>query len=259
MASDTLRPVALMSRSVPSVFRSALDRCLAVAYGPVYDLIIGRFKPYRALETEVLELVEAAVPAGVARRSVRVLDIGCGPGTFTAMLAAAGFSAIGIDRYTPLLDVAREARRSRGLTNVSFSRLDLDAFGDAEFDQIVSIHALYVHPDPERTLAQAARVLKPGGHVVFVNHVSRFAVRKTFRAARKCRGWLYALGTLRWLIPNSVFEAVRRPVGPHYWNETQLAERFADAGFTVKEVRRTFLDGGSVLVWAHKTAMEPRG
>jgi SAM-dependent methyltransferase len=255
MASEThLHPVTIVSRSVPSVFRSALDRCLAVAYGPVYDLIIERFKPYRALETEVLDLVETAAPAGVARRSLRILDIGCGPGTFTAMLGAAGFSALGIDRYTPLLDVAREARRSRGLTNVSFCRLDLDAFGDAEFDQVVSIHALYVQPDPERTLAHAARVLKPGGHAVFVNHGSRFEIRRTFSAARKRRGLAHALGTLRWLIPNRVFEMVRRPVGPHYWNETQVSELVTRAGFKVLDVRRTFLDGGSVLVWARKEA-----
>ena len=232
--------------------RSALDRCVAVAYGPVHDLVIERFTPYRALEYEVLDCVEAAAEPGVPRRSLRILDIGCGPGTFTAMLAQAGFSALGIDRYTPLLDVARETRRLRGLTNVSFSRLDLDAFGDAEFDQVVSIHALYVHPDPERTIAHAARVLKRGGHAVFVNHVSRYALRRTFFTAAKRRGWIYALRTLRWLIPNRLFEAGRRPVGPHYWDEAQLAALFANAGFQILDARRTFLDGGSALVWARK-------
>jgi SAM-dependent methyltransferase len=253
MASQTtLRRPAAAITSVPSVVRSALDRCLAVAYGPVHDLIVERFKPYRSLESEVLDLVEAAIPIGVPRRAVRVLDIGCGPGTFTVTLAAAGFSAMGIDRYTPLLDVAREARRTRGLTNISFSRLELDAFGNEEFDQVVSIHALYVDPAPARALAGAARVLKPGGHAVFVNHATRFALRRTFRAAVKRRGWLYALGTLRWLIPNRLFEVVRRPVGPHYWDEAQFAARLAEAGFKILEMRRTFLDGGSVLVWARK-------
>lgn len=238
---------------LPAVLRAALDRCLAVAYGPVHDLIVSRFTPYRALEREVLSFVEAGAPAGVYRRSLRVLDIGCGPGTFTAALAAAGFSALGIDRYTPVLDIARETRRARGLTNISFSRLDMDAFADAEFDQVVSIHSLYTDPAPEVALAQAARVLKPGGHAVFVNHVRRFPLVQTFRAAKKTAGWLYALGTLLWLIPNLLFELTRRPIGPHYWDEAQLAERFAGAGLTVLQLRRTFLDGGSVLVWARKS------
>jgi len=240
--------------SALSVFRSALDRCLAVAYGPVHDLAVERFTPYQALEREVLGLVEFTVPAGKPRRDIRVLDLGCGTGTFTVALASAGFSAVGIDRYTPLLDVARETRRARGLTNIAFSRAELDAFEAEEFDQVVSIHALYVHPAPEALLAEAARVLKTGGHAVFVNHVERFAVRRTFRAAVKSAGWLHALGTLRWLIPNRLFELVRRPVGPHYWNEAQLAARLAAVGFTVLQVRRTFLDGGSVLVWARKGA-----
>jgi SAM-dependent methyltransferase len=239
---------------LPTVLRAALDRCLAVAYGPVHDLIVERFTPYRALQREVLGFVEAGAPAGVYRRSLRVLDIGCGPGTFTAALAAAGFSALGIDRYTPVLDIARETRRARRLTHVSFSRLDMDAFADAEFDQVVSIHSLYTDPAPEVVLAQAARVLKPGGHAVFVNHVRRFPLVQTFRAARRTAGWVYALGALLWLIPNCVFELTRRPVGPHYWDETQLTERFSAVGLTVLQLRRTFLDGGSVLVWARKEA-----
>lgn len=245
--------VVPFSTSLPAVLRAGLDRCLAVAYGPVHDLIVERFTPYRALEREVLSFVEAGAPTGVYRRSLRILDIGCGPGTFTAALAAAGFSALGIDRYTPVLDIARETRRARGLTHVSFSRLDMEAFADAEFDQVVSIHSLYTDPAPEVALAQAARVLKPGGHAVFVNHVRRFPLVQTFRAARKTAGWPYALGTLLWLIPNLVFELTRQPVGPHYWDEAQLAERFAGVGFTVLQLRRTFLDGGSVLVWARKS------
>ena len=138
------------------------------------------------------------------------------------------------------------------LEDVAHMRLDR-AFADAEFDQVVSIHALYTDPAPEVALAQAARVLKPGGHAVFVNHVRRFSVVQTFQAARKAAGWLTALGTLVWLIPNLVFELTRRRVGPHYWDETQLAERLGQSGFTVLQLRRTFLDGGSVLVWAKKS------
>ena len=46
-------PIAL-SAALPSMLRAVLDRCLAVAYGPVHDLIVERFTPYRALEREVL-------------------------------------------------------------------------------------------------------------------------------------------------------------------------------------------------------------
>jgi SAM-dependent methyltransferase len=236
------------------MLRWALDRCVAVTYGIVYDTIVERFTPHRALEAEVVGLVEAAADANTSRRMVRVLNLGCGPGTFALTLASAGFSVIGIDRYTPLLDVARETRRACGLRNLAFSKLDTDAFGDGEFDQVVSIHGLYVHPAPGQVVVEAARVLKPGGHAIFVNHVGRFAPWATFRAVVRSAGLFPAFGTLLWLVPNFFFEAARRPVGPHYWDEAEFRRQLTAAGFTVRELRRTFLAGGSLLVWAQKDA-----
>jgi SAM-dependent methyltransferase len=242
------------STSAVSLLRWAIDRWLAVVYGFVYDLIFECFTPYRALEGEVLSLVQAGAPSDTPRRMVRVLDLGCGPGTFALSLAAAGFSVLGIDRYTALLDAAREKRRARGLTNLAFSSLEIEALGDADFDQLVSVHALYVHPAPDQLVREAARVLKPGGHAIFVNHVKRFAAWPTFRAAVRSTGFLHALGTLVWLVPNVVFETVRRHIGPHYWNEQEFTTRLGAAGFSVLQVRRTFLDGGSLLVWARREA-----
>jgi len=42
------------------------------------------------------------------------------------------------------------------------------------------------------------------------------------------------------------------PVGPHYWDENAFAGHLRGAGFTVLEIRRTFLNGASLLVWARK-------
>ena len=57
-----------------------------------------------------------------------------------------------------------------------------------------------------------------------------------------------------WLLPHSLFEAARRRIGPHYWDEREFAANVQAAGFTVLEARRTFLNGASVLVWARKAA-----
>src|SRR2546428_10923457 len=67
-----------------------LDRMLSVGYGVVYDYVYPRFSYYQLLQREGRHLAEAAVPARVERRDVRVLDVGPGPGNFTCALAEAG-------------------------------------------------------------------------------------------------------------------------------------------------------------------------
>ncbi|MBI4610284.1 MAG: methyltransferase domain-containing protein [Candidatus Rokubacteria bacterium] len=241
--------------------RWGLDRMLSVGYGVVYDFIFERFAPYLSLRREVLALVETSVPESVDRRDVHVLDVGCGPGNFAVSLAEAGFSVVGIDPYAALVELAREKRRAKHLPNLAFRHADLtigNTFRDGAFDQVVNIHSLYLNPTPDRLLRETYRVLKPGGSAVFVNFTRRVWLRATFRAVRARAGLSAALRCLLWLLPNSIFEATRTQIGPHYWEEDEFSRRLRDAGFTVLEMRRTFLDGASLLAWARKDSDEPR-
>lgn len=236
--------------------RGGLDRMLSVAYGVVYDYIFERFAPYQRLQAEIRGLVEVSVPESVDRRDVRVLDIACGPGNFTCLLAEAGFSVTGLDTYGALVEVAKEKRRARHLSNLAFRSADLargNTLREGAFDQVVNIHSLYVHPAPDRLLKEACRVLKPGGHAVFVNHTRQLGQWATVREIKQREGLGAALRALLWVLPNSIFEAVRMPIGPHYWDEEAFSTHLRQAGFTVLEMRRTFLNGASLLVWARKT------
>src|SRR5262245_19245091 len=93
------RPVTTpgVTRSVLGGVQWGLDRTVSVGYGVVYDFIFDLFPPYQALRREVLSRVESAVPEGLQRRDVRVLEVDCGPGTFSCILAEAGFSVVGIE------------------------------------------------------------------------------------------------------------------------------------------------------------------
>ncbi len=237
--------------------RWSVDRMLSIGYGLVYDYIFERFKPYQELQSEVLKLVDASVPES-GRRDVHVLEIGCGPGNFTFILAEAGFTAVGVDTYAGLVELAREKRRSKRLANLAFREGDLagGSFRAASFDLVVSIHSLYVHPDPTQLLKDACRVLKPGGHIVLVNHTRQVGRWSTFREIKSAEGLAPAVRSLVWVLPNSIFEAARKRVGPHYWDEQQFSANLRAAGFTVLETRRTFLNGASLLVWARKDAEE---
>jgi SAM-dependent methyltransferase len=125
-------------------------------------------------------------------------------------------------------------------------------FRDATFDQVVSIHALYVHPAPDRLLREAYRVLKPGGHAVFVNHTRQIGRWSTVRELARRDGLGAALHGLLWVLPNSIFEAVRRRIGPHYWDEDTFSTQVRRSGFSILAMRRTFLGDASLLVWARK-------
>src|ERR687892_2116176 len=92
-AGGTMRAARGVMNSLFGGLQWSLDRMLSIAYGVVYDYIFERFASYQSLREEVRTLVEAAVPAGVDRREVRVLDIACGPGNFAWRLAQNRFTA----------------------------------------------------------------------------------------------------------------------------------------------------------------------
>lgn len=234
-----------------------VDRMVSVVYGLVYDYIFERFGPYQKLQAEVLELVEkSARTLQPDRRAFRVLDVDCGPGNLTFVLAEAGFTVLGLERYGALVELAREKRRARRLANLAFSHGDLATartIRDASVDQVVNVHSLYAHPDPLALIAHACRALRPGGHAIFVNHTRPVRLRATFAELRAREGLRAALSCLAlWLVPHALFEVARRRIGPHYWDETTFADHLRAAGFTVLEARRTFLNGASLLMWAKK-------
>ncbi|MEP4378590.1 MAG: methyltransferase domain-containing protein [Alphaproteobacteria bacterium] len=107
-------------------------------------------------------LADVDFPAGA-----RVLDIGCGTGPQSRMIAAIPGvgEVVGVDQLEPFLERGRELAAE--LPNVSFEQADARElpFGDADFDVVV-LHTLLTHvPGPEAVLAEVRRVLKPGGVV----------------------------------------------------------------------------------------------
>lgn len=110
---------------------------------------------------------QAAPPlldAAGAGEGSRVLDVATGPGNVAAEAAARGAAVTGIDFSAAQVALARTLN-----PGIEFEEGDAEnlSFADASFDAVVMNFGLLHFPDPERALAEAHRVLAPGGRLAF--------------------------------------------------------------------------------------------
>lgn len=124
------------------------------------------------------------------RPGLRLLDVGCGPGTITADLAGlvAPGEVVGIDRAESVLDAARSA--ADGVANLRFEVADVMAlpYDDDTFD-VVHAHQVLQHlGDPVGALREMRRVTRPGGIVAVRD--SDYAAMTWYPASRGLDDWL---------------------------------------------------------------------
>ncbi|HEY7067457.1 MAG TPA: methyltransferase domain-containing protein [Chloroflexota bacterium] len=114
-----------------------------------------------ALTHQAVEPLLDAVGAGPG---VRLLDVATGPGYVAAAAAARGAQVTGLDFSAVMVAQARER-----YPRVEFREGEADAlpFPDASFDSVVIAFGILHFERPEQALAEAHRVLRPGGRVAF--------------------------------------------------------------------------------------------
>jgi ubiquinone/menaquinone biosynthesis C-methylase UbiE len=112
---------------------------------------------------------EAAFFLRFLRPGMRVLDLGCGPGSITLGLAeaVAPGEMVGVDVQPSQVAQAQALSAARGVMNVRFEVADVYRlpFPDGSFDALFA-HAVLMHlREPARALVEVRRVLRPGGIV----------------------------------------------------------------------------------------------
>jgi SAM-dependent methyltransferase len=128
----------------------------------------------------VLELV-GPVPG------TRVLDVGCGDGSYAVALSRAGAAVLGIDRSREVVRAAagKLARASAPGRALVAEATELP-FREGVFDTVVAITSLCFVPDAGAAVRSMARVLRPGGRLV----IGELGAASTWAASRRVRAWL---------------------------------------------------------------------
>lgn len=117
------------------------------------------------------EEVDAALLAALGDRPVgRLLDIGTGTGRVLELLAPRAIAAVGIDRSPEMLRYARENLAAKGI-DAELRQADMYALPMEEgtVDTVVLHQVLHYAHHPEAVIAEAARVIAPGGQLLIVD------------------------------------------------------------------------------------------
>lgn len=231
------RPAKQRKTTAANWWESYFDSHYLLEYEPVFDLVSDRKEVGRLLEL-------LGLPAGS-----RVLDCPCGQGRHAHLLAEAGLDVDGLDYSADL--IARAKARGTGAT-LRYTRGDmrrLPARWTGRFDAVLNLFTsfgFFVDPaDDRRVIAEFARVLRPGGTLVW-HGGSRDGVVARFLA----RDWWKSndgtmIGHERSFDPLSGVLSIRSSFeGPsasgerehriRLYTATRLAELCADAGLIVE-------------------------
>jgi SAM-dependent methyltransferase len=108
--------------------------------------------------------VEALLDAARIAPAIEVLDVCCGTGLVTAAATVRGARTIGLDFSSAMLNQARQAH-----PELQFDEGDAEAlpYADDSFDAVVSNFGIHHVAHPDKALAEAMRVLRPGRRIAF--------------------------------------------------------------------------------------------
>jgi SAM-dependent methyltransferase len=105
------------------------------------------------------------------------IELGCGTAYISAWLARRGVKVVGLDASTAQLATARRLQRQHGL---EFALIEADAervpCRDRAFDLAISEYGACLWADPDRWVAEAGRILRPGGELIFLVNSQLFTL-----------------------------------------------------------------------------------
>ena len=181
-ASQTRRTIGSGHQLDADAVRRAYRR-----WAGVYDLVFGGISALGR---------QRAVAEVNSLPGARVLEVGVGTGLALPHYAVEK-RITGIDLSAEMLERAQTRVTAEGLDNVE-ALLVLDAedtgFAAGQFDIAVAMFVASVVPHPRALLAEMRRVVRPGGHILLINHFAakagpRWWVERALAPASRALGW----------------------------------------------------------------------
>lgn len=155
-------------------------------WAPVYDVVFGK----------VFDAGRKAAIAAAEHTGRRILEVGVGTGISLPDYSRNN-TITGVDISVAMLRKAQERVAQLRLDHVeALSVMDAGnlALPDAAFDAVVAQYVITAVPDPDRALDEFARVTKPGGEIILVNHIGaesgpRWLFELAFSPIARRLGW----------------------------------------------------------------------
>ncbi len=215
------------SLEIPDLDKQMVTKAYA-RWAPVYDLVFGA----------VFERGRQAAIAAAERIGGRVLEVGVGTG-ISLLSYSKSCRVCGIDISEPMLRKAQDRVAELGLSSVEgLWVMDAEhlSFPDACFEVVVAQYVITTVPNPEATLDEFARVLKPGGEIVLVSRVGaeaglRRSLEHWFQPAARKLGWRTEFSFeryARWAAQRPGMHLIERRAMPPFGHFSLI--RFGKAG-----------------------------
>jgi len=164
----------------------------------------ARWDRMRSLHVDEAEVEAALLAAFADRRPHQLVDLGTGTGRVLELLAARVDHAVGIDLSREMLAVARANLDRAGLSHCMVRQGDITQLPlpDLSADAVTIHQVLHYAAEPARVVAEAARILAPGGLIVIVDFApheqevlrDRHAHRRLGFSDAEVAGWFTAAG-----------------------------------------------------------------